>query len=463
MIKSSENPDTSEVVATAVEREPEKAAGKAGVFENLHSDSDFHKLHEDLTKKVNEDAQVRVALRGGKQFQYGDAWERVFNREYFFALEYFAKDHNEKASQYAKKWQEFTSEHPEVSQLNNVEWDRWGNKNPNGFAVMTEYRDIARAVERVREREAANHAEELLIADTKKIEDIGNKLGISKTLENTASLREREDQKVRLQMELTQRIIESGMPKELREADDEKLFEEQKRLDALPYIGGEAVKDLVGAEGDDRGLQFVRTEKIIGSASPAYKDWSSEYESRKGRVVEIAKSLRHGSEENIENVFHLKKVSEQVKMKEIEAPEGSVYVVLDGTHRIASTKLLNMPEVPARIESMGKVKDSYTEDAFLAEEWQERIKRGLIQGSVEQIDISGVRAYKLTIESQKLPWMHLSTAKLLQMSRIYESLYPNALERTGIPAKALTDRIGYQAYMAGRFDEFETSQSKKDE
>jgi hypothetical protein len=69
------------------------------------------------------------------------------------------------------------------------------------------------------------------------------------------------------------------------------------------------------------------------------------------------------------------------------------------------------------------------------------------------------------VEKEVVPWIRTtSQAEMIQISRMYERLYPGAFDKLDIPRDALVDPIANNHFMAGRWKEWENkfAQSPRD-
>ncbi len=253
--------------------------------------------------------------------------------------------------------------------------------------------------------------------------------------------------------------VKEGVPPEIKGADDAELERRQKGLADLPYFSGREIFPLLtrSSEKSD-GMEMVRTETIVGT--PAFRDWSTEYDSRKGRGVSVAKDLVKGTEQSVDHVFHVNSPDHGIKLKKFSGPGGDICFVKDGSHRVAGCKLAELQELPATVEDMTEVSGAITDDIMMKTQWESRIKQGFIKGDIEE-DESG-ESYKLNIQDQVLPWASFSQRKMVEMNRMYNDLYPGSLKglelsdgKGEIPEKALMDEIAMNYFVAGRWDEYE--------
>ena len=221
--------------------------------------------------------------------------------------------------------------------------------------------------------------------------------------------------------------IKESIPEDIKGLDTSQLEYMHKQLANLPYLSQTEFSELLYPQGQSLGMIMIDTEKIVGSISPAFTNWSTEYNDRKGRAVSVAKQLINPTEESIDNVFHIKDPRLGIKLKELPTPEGSLFFVMDGSHRVAGCKLARVPRIPALVEKIPESHVVSTYSSVLRAEWEKRIKCGLISGSIQEvIDEQNEKSYILKIESQVLPWMYLSSSKIVKLNMFYFSFFPDA-------------------------------------
>lgn len=256
--------------------------------------------------------------------------------------------------------------------------------------------------------------------------------------------------------------IQAGISSEMRHADESALSRGRERLVDLPYLPADHFHQILDYDGVDEGVMMVATDAIVGSVSPAFRDWSTEYDDRRGRSVAVAQELIRGTPESIDHVFHVSDPRGGIKLKKVSGPAGDLFFVVDGTHRVAGSKLVGLHKLPARVENMTNLSEVHTEDPGLKSQWEKRIERGLIQGTVEETTTtSGSKRFNLKIKSETLPWMHLPQPALVEMTKLYFARYPEAREKmtlraTGekIPLEALLDDIALSFYLADKWNEY---------
>jgi len=173
----------------------------------------------------------------------------------------------------------------------------------------------------------------------------------------------------------------------------------------------------------------IAPEDIVGSISGVFKDWSTEYDFRKGRNVAVAQQLINPTPESVDRIFHVSEPWFQngIKLRQLSTPEGNIYFVIDGSHRVAGCKLAKLNKIPAFVETIPEAKEISTNSYILKSQWEEKIKKGLIAGNIE---IANNRkdgnSYVLNIQSQLLPWMYLSNSKVVELNRFYFEHFPLA-------------------------------------
>ena len=259
--------------------------------------------------------------------------------------------------------------------------------------------------------------------------------------------------------------VESGIPQEVKSITTEELIEKQTELKELPYLSVETFFELVYFSGEDLGLIMVDTEEIVGSISGVFKDWSTEYDFRKGRNVAVAQQLINPTPESVDRIFHVSEPWFQngIKLGQLSTPEGNIYFVIDGSHRVAGCKLAKLNKIPAFVETIPEAKEISTNSYILKSQWEEKIKKGLIAGNIE---IANNRedgnSYVLNIQSQILPWMYLSNSKVIELNRFYFEHFPQArnlnslLNGKPIPKEVLTDDFLFTNYLTDGWDKDRT-------
>lgn len=223
--------------------------------------------------------------------------------------------------------------------------------------------------------------------------------------------------------------VESGIPQDVKSLTKEELIEKQTELKELPYLSVETFVELVYFSGEDLGLIMVDTEDIVGSISGVFKDWSTEYDFRKGRNVAVAQQLINPTPESVDRIFHVSEPWFQngIKLRQLSTPEGNIYFVIDGSHRVAGCKLAKLNRIPAFVETIPEAKKISTNSNILKSQWEEKIKSGLIVGNIEiASNRDDGNSFVLNIESQILPWMYLSNSKVVELNRFYFEHFPLA-------------------------------------
>lgn len=427
------------------------------VYPSLRKDPAYREMDTAITARTNNDPTVQAAMRDGRaqgRYGYEEAWDRANSRELLHGYDTFVTQYPQKAEAYAQRWRQYVEENPQVANMSNAEWDDWCNTHPTGD--MTEYRALARIIDQ-RKRNAELRELRATQGDRPDRSLASNGVPLrqlsadeTSVLAQRMSQAEQEDPKRRID-ELFSRsareVILLSTPVRLERADDEGLEAARKQLSQLPYFSGADMRDVLDFQGEDLGLRQVQTDRIIGSVSLAFQDWATEYPTRKGRVVEIAKQLLHLDDAALERIFHLNDPGKQVQLKLLTGPGGGeVYIVMDGSHRVAAAKLAGAIAIPAHVEDMNNLQEVTTIDWALAEDWRARIRKGLITGRVDDPEKTGGE-FKLHIEKQVLPWAHLPSGQFIKFNQFYAAMYPGSLERTGIPIDALTDSAKWAVYV----------------
>ena len=238
-------------------------------------------------------------------------------------------------------------------------------------------------------------------------------------------------------------------------ADSETLEILSKSLVYEPYLSINDISEIIDGESEYEGMMTVPVDAIIGSVSLAFKHWNDEYAGREGRIVEIAQELIEGTEESIDHVFHIQDHNQAIQLIRIFGPDGDIFIVVDGTHRVAGAKLVQLPEIPAVVEEVKEKKEYRTTDTFLVSQWKKRIAAGFIIGDIEErIDSSGEKTYVFLIQEQIFSWAALPHDKLVEVNQVYSKVYPQALKEVKslitdeiIPENILVDHFNLEMYL----------------
>jgi len=216
----------------------------------------------------------------------------------------------------------------------------------------------------------------------------------------------------------------------------------------------------ISAEEEER-FSWVETDKIVGRPfAKSFSDdgWSHEYHSRTGRIVQIATNLLQVLqdpddmvESAIDHVFHHQnKPYERIQLLVLEGPRGPIYLVEDGTHRVAAAKLLGLKRIPCSVRRIKYPLKQTTTDREMFEYWQRAINLGLIQGSSNIVNMNGsTTRYEIQVTRELFPWIRVCQHEFLRINQIYEKVYPDSLRNLPIPRDALLDEVANNHFMAG--------------
>lgn len=217
---------------------------------------------------------------------------------------------------------------------------------------------------------------------------------------------------------------------------------------------------------EENSFFWVETNKIIGRpfAKDSSDGWSREYNGRKGRIIQIVMNFLRGVlqgrddmvEAEIEHVFHQNRPGERIQLLVLEGPGGPIYLVEDGTHRVAAAKLLGLEHIPCAVKRIKYPLRQKTTDQEMFDHWRRLINLGLIQGKLQYSHSNGsTTTYEIQVTSELLPWIRVYQYEFLRINEIYETVYPNSLENLSIPRDVLLDEIANNYFMAGRWQEWE--------
>ncbi len=264
--------------------------------------------------------------------------------------------------------------------------------------------------------------------------------------------------------------INSGIPQEVKILNRDELIQKHRELGKLPYLSHEVFWELLDSKGQDLGVNMVDTKDIVGSISPAFENWSTEYDYRKGRAVDIAEQLINPTLESVDKVFHITqpKLEQGIKLRQLSTPEGNLFFVIDGSHRVAGCKLAEVKRIPAFVEKIPEIKEISTNSNILKRDWEERIKRGLIVGNIEEVTNEDEgKSFVLKIESQVLPWMFLPNHQIVKLNKFYFEHFPDVrslrsyVNGESIPKEALIDGTAFSYYLTNKWEEYISRGDKK--
>lgn len=246
----------------------------------------------------------------------------------------------------------------------------------------------------------------------------------------------------------------------MKEVKTRPVVVDEQRMHILanePILDNFIFREATACLESDSAFRWVETSKIVGrpGANEQSGGWSHEYEARKGRITEIVKQL--SSKTGIENVFHQEKPHERIKLIAMNGPQGPMYTVRDGTHRVAGAKAAELAMIPCEVQAQKYPSEQLTRSLDEVADWERKISRGLIVGTIEvEKDSVGDDLYVLHTISEVLPWMRTtSQAKFLKISQMYEKLYPGSLDKLSVPRDALIDPIANNYFMAGRMEDWQ--------
>lgn len=227
---------------------------------------------------------------------------------------------------------------------------------------------------------------------------------------------------------------------------------ERDRLEVLPFVKGEIMGDVTVPD-ENFKTQVVDTDLIVGSVQFSFADWSGnpdETDQRNALIEAIATDFiadaKVGTTKSVQRAFDTRN-SLSVKLGRIDGPEGPIYIAKDGSHRIAASKLAEMPKVLAKVETWSERKNVKTKSAARADEWAKLIERGLVAGIVEK---TSTGEFALKVEQQILPWCTAKQGDFTKSNLAYYSIYPEAFKNIKslkdgkpLPEAIFLDKTGY--------------------
>ena len=233
-------------------------------------------------------------------------------------------------------------------------------------------------------------------------------------------------------------------------------------LDHEKYIAGSTLGETLREKGADLGTHIIPTKLVAGSLSPAFEAWRDEYADRPGRIVETAKNLREGDTTELQRIFSTFNKEKMIKLKRIAGPSGDFFIAQDGTHRIASAKLAEIPDILANVEDQKLPESLETSDGTMIAHWEDLLKLGLIEGEIRN-DEKETDKRRLEIKQIKIPWALSKWADFAKINNFYQGIYPRSFEGSSIPKEVLLDESGIAKnyWINGRWQEYSERLEKK--
>ncbi len=255
-------------------------------------------------------------------------------------------------------------------------------------------------------------------------------------------------------------VIKKGIEKGV--INDKPDFE---KLKAEAIIDTKSFYDVEPARSEEVEFEYIDTRKIVGrpNANNYADGWAHEYDERQGRIVQIVDQINNPEDEaGVEKIFHSEdQPGDRIKLASYEGPAGPIYTVLDGTHRVAGVKASGLEKMPAEIYRTNYPYEKSSTDAEEIADWEDKIARGFISGSVETIKTEHGKQSVLSVTSEVLPWIRARNQNdVFKINQIYNQQYPGAIERAGFPPETLTDKTAFWAYMDGNFDQWKALQEE---
>ena len=195
----------------------------------------------------------------------------------------------------------------------------------------------------------------------------------------------------------------------------------------------------------EQNFRLVQIDQIVGGVSPSFETWGAEYSARAGRHIEVIKTLINGiiskvvstCDRAINRVFHItdRKYEERIRLGEMAGIKGfgSIYWVLDGTHRVSVCKVLQLKQIPARVKTITPDSKLSSRELKSIKWWQSLAKAGLLYIT----EIQSASPWGLAIHScgvlstPPLPWIVWcnSVEEFVALNQIYEALYPESFKQ----------------------------------
>ena len=158
----------------------------------------------------------------------------------------------------------------------------------------------------------------------------------------------------------------------------------------------------------------------------------------------------------------------EIQLNRIPGPAGPLYTLdQDGTHRVHAARLLDLPWLLARIDTISLPTAITLEAVFACEPatprnrrdqdlterrdlWQGLLRHGLIAGQLETPPgLDHLAFLRLRWQRLPAPWWLYSPAHATRINHAYEQRYPGALTALGIPPGISTQPDGWRTWLLG--------------
>lgn len=172
----------------------------------------------------------------------------------------------------------------------------------------------------------------------------------------------------------TQKEISQRSPGECLEWSDEDWQNAHSKLSNLPYLTPDhklyskisstfyevsEVRGLSNVNEYDSNASVEMVDPRLIVRAPSFKNWSSHYHPCRSKeseqigepsVIEIARKITQRKSKSMEKLDDIYQAnSAGVKLKRINGPRGPIYLVSDGSHRVAAAKLVGLSQLRAMV------------------------------------------------------------------------------------------------------------------
>lgn len=154
---------------------------------------------------------------------------------------------------------------------------------------------------------------------------------------------------------------------------------------------------------------------------------------RRDTIVRVAEWLRAAVADGDVDRWLVKMFAEEsVFLQRLEGPAGPVYQVGPGTHRVHAARIWDLPYVLGRVHVDRLARPLLPRSPLLEALWDGLCRRGILTAGTD-----GERWY---LRSVVADWMLTPPAVATQWNRMYERVYPGALQAvTGLTLDELVD------------------------
>jgi hypothetical protein len=156
--------------------------------------------------------------------------------------------------------------------------------------------------------------------------------------------------------------------------------------------------------------------------------WHNMYSSRQGSCEAITNGLVTDPKKTLEKAMGEGTNGFEVRLQQVDGPDGPIYIVFDGSHRVGIAKAMDIPYVLAKVvKTQAEVSVTGTEKDKAY--WEALIDINILRGNVSETNLpDGTSGYQLDVvdigADAIYPWIVNSYSA--PINAMYKRLYPNS-------------------------------------